>query len=568
MWICVVIAIARPQIIEPPITKTVPTRDLLLAVDLSGSMDTQDFTNAEGETTDRLTAVKDVIDGFLTRREGDRVGLIFFGSAAFVQAPFTEDLDVCRRLLDEAQVRMAGPKTALGDAMGLAISVFESSEVNDRVLIALTDGNDTGSSVPPTKAAEIARDKGLEQVSRTTGGLYSFAANREELEQTYQRLDELETREVETISHRPRTDIYWWILAIGFVLTLVQHAVQIISVSWKATQSSESSESESLVFASLVPFGAVGLFGASDAFHFLRPMWLLSLIPAALLLWGLHRAGDRARPFRGVIAAHLLPYLLSRTREQRRLGPLVLIGLGWLICAVALSGPTWRKEPNPFAEDTATMAIVVRVSESMKTPDVQPDRLTRSTQKIDDLLRLRQDGKTALIAYDGSAHVVMPPTSDGGIIESFARSLDPEIMPVKGDVAVTALDLADETIAREGGGTIVWITDRIELSEVKLLDEWRGSSTTPVILYPPLLDGKELNDLLAATRTLDADVIRMSADDADMQRVARSATYSSTSVAGTTGRWEDGGYWLVPLLAIALLPFFRRGWMVSTATRK
>src|SRR5262249_45336819 len=123
--------------------------------------ETQDFMDAKGQKVDRLTAVKEVLDDFLAKRKGDRVGLIFFGSAPFVQAPITEDLQVCRKLLDEAQVKMAGPQTAFGDALGLAITVFDRSDVKDRVLIALTDGNDTASKVPPAKAAQIARDKGI-----------------------------------------------------------------------------------------------------------------------------------------------------------------------------------------------------------------------------------------------------------------------------------------------------------------------------------------------------------------------------------------------------------------------
>src|SRR5690606_11944978 len=123
--------------------------------------ETADFQNAAGKTVSRLDAVKEVLDDFLMHRKGDRVGLILFGSAPFVQAPFTGDLAVCRELLDEAQVKMAGPQTAFGDALGLAITVFDRSTVKDRVLIALTDGNDTASKVPPAKAAEIARDKGI-----------------------------------------------------------------------------------------------------------------------------------------------------------------------------------------------------------------------------------------------------------------------------------------------------------------------------------------------------------------------------------------------------------------------
>ena len=138
-------ALARPQIIEPPVTKEIPVRDLVLAVDLSGSMATKDFKNASGQTVDRLTAVKEVLDAFLAKRQGDRVALIFFGSAPFVQVPFTEDLKVCRQLMDEAQVSMAGPQTAFGDAIGLAINLFDRSEAKGDS----PDGCDTASQVPP-----------------------------------------------------------------------------------------------------------------------------------------------------------------------------------------------------------------------------------------------------------------------------------------------------------------------------------------------------------------------------------------------------------------------------------
>lgn len=249
-WICVVVALARPQVIEPAISKEIPVRDMLLAVDLSGSMETQDFKDASGRTVDRLTAVKEVIDDFLAKRKGDRVGLIFFGSAPFVQAPFTEDLKVCRELLDEAQVKMAGPQTAFGDALGLAITVFERSTVKDRVLIALTDGNDTASKVPPAKAAEIAKGKGivihtvavgdptvagedaldvdaLKNVAATTGGIYAHAGDRAQLEDIYRQLDAIETHQAETITHRPRRDVYWWPLVGALIVSALQHALQL-----------------------------------------------------------------------------------------------------------------------------------------------------------------------------------------------------------------------------------------------------------------------------------------------------------------------------------------------------
>ncbi len=251
-WLAAVLALARPQFIEPPVTKNIPVRDMLLAVDLSGSMETRDFTNATGQMVDRLSAVKEVLGDFLAKREGDRVGLLFFGSAPFVQAPFTEDLKVCRELLDEAQTKMAGPQTAFGDALGLAITVFERSTVKERVLIALTDGNDTSSRVPPTKAAEIAKDKGivihtvsigdpqaagedaldvdtLKSVAATSGGIYAHAGDREQLNRIYDQLDAIETHKVETVSHRPRRDVYWWPLVAALGIAVLQQALQLLA---------------------------------------------------------------------------------------------------------------------------------------------------------------------------------------------------------------------------------------------------------------------------------------------------------------------------------------------------
>jgi len=258
-WVMLVIALARPQWIEKPIIKEVPTRDLLLAVDLSGSMETEDFTDPAGKTISRMTAVKAGLDNFLTRRKGDRVGLIFFGSAAFVQAPFTEDLNVVRTLMDEAQVRMAGPKTMLGDAIGLALHVFENSETQERVLILLTDGNDTGSQVPPQKASQIARDKEivihtvaigdpesvgeekldvstLKAVSQATGGEFFHGMDREELEDIYEKLDDLGTRQVETISHRPKRDLFFLPLSVFFLLGIGFQGVMLLKKTIPSTR--------------------------------------------------------------------------------------------------------------------------------------------------------------------------------------------------------------------------------------------------------------------------------------------------------------------------------------------
>ena len=242
-WLALVCALARPIWLEEPLVQELPMRDLLVALDLSGSMETRDFVDPAGDPTDRLTAAKSVLKEFLERREGDRVGLVLFGSAAFVQAPFTEDLEVVQQLLDEAGARMLGPRTMLGDSIGLAIRLFERSEVDQRVLIVLTDGNDTGSLVPPERAAEIARDNGvvvhtvamgdptnageqaldeqtLQAIADITGGGYYHANSTSELESVYTSLDELNPRQVETLSYRPERELYHWPLAILLLVSL------------------------------------------------------------------------------------------------------------------------------------------------------------------------------------------------------------------------------------------------------------------------------------------------------------------------------------------------------------
>ena len=261
IWLLIVLALARPQWIEPPIERVIPTRDLMLLVDLSGSMDQQDFTDASGTSVDRLTALKQVLDDFLTHREGDRVGLVVFGNAPFLQVPFSTDLNLTRQLLAETSVGMAGPRTALGDAIGLGIQLFENSDVPDKTIIALTDGNDNASAVPPTEAARVASDRGitihtigmgdpttvgeekldvdeLRSVAETTGGLSFLALNRDELSGVYERLDEIDTREIKTVGYRPRTELFHWPLATSLFLSIAAAILQVLGVR-TTTQSAE-----------------------------------------------------------------------------------------------------------------------------------------------------------------------------------------------------------------------------------------------------------------------------------------------------------------------------------------
>jgi len=243
VWSLIVTALARPQWVEDPIEKVESARDLMLAIDISQSMEARDFTDGEGNRTNRLTAVKAVVDDFITQRKGDRIGLIVFGGAAYPQVPFTLDHESCRILLEQIGIGMAGPRTMIGDAIGLAIKQFEASEVDERVLILLTDGNDTGSKMPPLKAAEIAQRNRivihtigigdpqatgeeqvdlevLEKIAETTGGQSFRGEDTEGLEGIYRTLDELTPQNYESFTWRPKRPLYFYPLggAIGLLL--------------------------------------------------------------------------------------------------------------------------------------------------------------------------------------------------------------------------------------------------------------------------------------------------------------------------------------------------------------
>jgi Ca-activated chloride channel family protein len=247
-WALIVLALARPEWVEPPLHKTETARDLLLAVDLSQSMETRDFESPGGGRVDRLQAVKLVLDDFITRRQGDRLGLVVFGDAAYLQAPFTRDLAACRALLDETAIGMAGPHTALGDAIGLGIRLFEASGAKQKVLVLLTDGNDSGSRVPPEKAAQLAAEHGvtvhtvgigdpaasgetrvdleaLRRISATTGGRSYLAKDRERLAGIYEELDRIEPRELKAASFRPRRPLFFWPLGASLVILFSFYAV-------------------------------------------------------------------------------------------------------------------------------------------------------------------------------------------------------------------------------------------------------------------------------------------------------------------------------------------------------
>jgi Ca-activated chloride channel family protein len=249
-WALVVLALAGPQHLEPPIERTESARDLLLAIDLSGSMATPDFLDPQGQRIDRLSAVKGVVDDFIAHRTTDRIGLIVFGTNAFPQAPLSLDHVAVRELLDELRVGMAGEQTAIGDAIGVAVKMTEHSQQRERVLILLTDGNDTAGRIPADKAAEIAKAghivihtigigdpmaKGenrvdldaLKRIASATGGRTFRGENREQLAGIYALLDRVTPSKVKHSVYRPKVRLYYVPLGAALLLMIAYHLVML-----------------------------------------------------------------------------------------------------------------------------------------------------------------------------------------------------------------------------------------------------------------------------------------------------------------------------------------------------
>jgi Ca-activated chloride channel family protein len=262
LWLCLLSALARPHILGDVVELPTSGRDLMMAIDISGSMDIEDM-QWQGRPVNRLFTVKKVLNEFVSQRQGDRLGLVLFGSQAYLQAPLTFDWQTVQTLMNEAQIGLAGKKTAIGDAIGLTIKRLQSNPEQSRVVILLTDGANTAGEVEPIKAAELAQqskvkiytiglgadamevssffgtrqvnpsrdlDEGtLQKMADLTGGHYFRARDSKELEQIYSMIDQLEPTEKDPEIFRPQTNVYFWPLGFALLISFLM-ALQAIGI--------------------------------------------------------------------------------------------------------------------------------------------------------------------------------------------------------------------------------------------------------------------------------------------------------------------------------------------------
>lgn len=259
-WALLVLGAARPEWLGDPVSLPLAGRDLMLAVDISGSMENEDYL-LNGRPANRLGVVKSVAGQFIERRQGDRLGLILFGSRAYLQTPLTHDRAIVQEMLAESVIGLAGRETAIGDAIGLAVKRLRDRPEDHRVLILLTDGTQTAGALAPLEAARLAAEVGvriytigigggtlgvqtpfgllrrqasdldpatLEAIAKATGGRYFQATDTGQLEAIYRELDRLEPTEGDARSYRPVQSLYYWPAGLALLLAL--------AISWRGSR--------------------------------------------------------------------------------------------------------------------------------------------------------------------------------------------------------------------------------------------------------------------------------------------------------------------------------------------
>lgn len=324
-------------------------------------------------------------------------------------------------------------------------------------------------------------------------------------------------------------------------------------------------------------------------FHFLRPWWLL-LIPFALLLfWQFQKSQNLLERYQKFIAPHLLKHLLIGTKKKWSFKPIHMIIIIIVVGTLAIAGPTWKRELPPFTEDKAPLTIVLSLAESMDAIDISPRRLERAKQKIRELLKLRPGARTALFVYAGSAHMVLPLTTDSKIIELFLSSLSSGLMPNDGSNTLEVLDVVTEYLSDEDvPGTILFITDEIEKKSFKTISEISDSSRNQVIVLAvgtskggPITIGNnrfrlnkngsrkiakiDVESLKQLRDNYKIPVTTITIDNSDVEWIQKNIQSHLQVVQQVEAKtqWIEYGYYLLIPLVILMLFWFRKGWLVK-----
>ena len=320
-------------------------------------------------------------------------------------------------------------------------------------------------------------------------------------------------------------------------------------------------------------------FDNMQHFHFLRPYWLLAFISIVYIIRAFSLRDDSLAQWRSLMSAQILSHLTVSGNNNNWLSPQKMSLILAIPLCIVLMGPTWQQQPSPFSENNAALIIALDVSKTMEQGDVQPSRLLRAKQKIIELLELRGDSKTALIAFAGSAHVVMPITNDREMIRHFLDALNEKVMPVSGKLPEAIIPLADNLLATSNvPGTVLLIGDGATGNTVKSFKEFFDKQGAQLLVWGigksaqseeesaalttdiiPL----QLEQLKALTSESNGRLILMSDDNSDVNRVNNYIKHNLVIVDDNSRPWHDSGYPMVFVVAGIFLFWFRKGWTLQ-----
>ncbi len=330
-------------------------------------------------------------------------------------------------------------------------------------------------------------------------------------------------------------------------------------------------------------------------FHFLRPLWLLALFPAATLLWSIAHPSGGARGWERIVDAHLLRYLIGASGAVGRRPVLVIVGAAALTTVLALAGPTWSKVPHATYRAQQARVIVLSLAPTMDAADIAPSRLARARLKVLDILARQREGHVALIAYSAEPYTVSPLTEDAKTIAALVPILSTDLMPESGDTLSAALQRAGDLLAQANAarGDVIVVTDSPgDAPSGKAAGALRAAGHRVSFLGVgqvdgapvPLAGGGFLKDASGAivVHKLDVQALlklagigggsmaTLSNDDSDLAVVLGSADparadFSAKSNSSAVAQWRDEGPWLVLLLLPLVAVLFRRGWLVVVA---
>ena len=322
-----------------------------------------------------------------------------------------------------------------------------------------------------------------------------------------------------------------------------------------------------------------------ELFHFLRPEWLAALPLIAIVWWIIRKRAAGQTSVGELVAPHLRDALTVNKETVSGVRPVDGVAVASLALALAAAGPTWSKQPSPWFAETAPLVVAIEVTDSMRANDLLPTRLDRARFKVLDLVTARTGSRTAIVAYAGSAHIVVPPSTDIDVIKPLLESLDPAIMPVAGANPGVVLEPAMKLLGEEAAiGTVLFVNDGFDALDVPVLAGFVAEPGSPAVASlvvgtddggvalmpdgsPVMAEGGGRIDTridAAVLRRIETEaripVTRMTSGDDDVRQLVRTIESNLAQADDPNAQWRGEGWWLLWPAALLSLLWFRRGW--------